>query len=149
MMGSANVTAFPRRFPPTVLVIEDDVLTRCLVSDELRAKGFKVLEVSSAEDAIKVLDTMRADLVLVDIHLAGSRSGLEVARHVRGRSSPIQVIITSGREEVSSIPDLEKLGHFLPKPYPPSRAVDLVMRSLNWPDAPDGSAMEPDGNLGR
>jgi CheY-like chemotaxis protein len=71
-MSAASVTTFPRRIPPTILVVEDNVLTRSAISDELRAHGFKVLEASSADDAITVLDTMRVDLLFVDIHLPGT-----------------------------------------------------------------------------
>jgi DNA-binding response OmpR family regulator len=66
-MSSASVTAFPRRTPPAILVVEDDVMTRALVSDELRAHGFKVLEASSGADAITVLDSVRVDLLFVDV----------------------------------------------------------------------------------
>jgi CheY-like chemotaxis protein len=136
MMSAATVTAFPRRSPPNILVVEDDVLTRCLISDELRARGFKVLEASSADDAIAVLDRVRVDLLFVDIHLPGSRNGLDVARIVRERPAPAHIILTSGKAEASAIPDLDDLGLFIRKPYLVSRVIDLVTRSLNWPEAP-------------
>lgn len=135
-MSAATVTAFPRRSPPNILVVEDDVLTRCLISDELRARGFKVLEASSADDAIAVLDRVRVDLLFVDIHLPGSRNGLDVARIVRGRPAPAHIILTSGKAEALAIPDLDDLGLFIRKPYLVSRVIDLVTRSLNWPEAP-------------
>jgi DNA-binding response OmpR family regulator len=137
MMGAATVTAFPRRAPPVILVIEDDVLTRCLISDELRARGFKVLEASSADEAMAVIDTTRLDLLFVDIHLPGSRSGLDVARLVHARSLPTRMILTSGKEAASTVPDLDELGPFIRKPYLVSRVISLVTRSLNWPDAPE------------
>ena len=135
-MGDASVTAFPRRTPPTILVVEDNVLTRSAISDELRAHGFKVLEASSADDAITVLDTMRIDLVFVDIHLPGSGDGLDVARHVRARGGPTQMVLTSGVSDASAIPDLDDLGVFIRKPYLISRVITLVSHSLNWPDTP-------------
>ncbi|MFC5085871.1 hypothetical protein [Microvirga arabica] len=38
-MNAASVTAFPRRTPLTILVVEGNVLTRSAISDELRAHG--------------------------------------------------------------------------------------------------------------
>jgi DNA-binding response OmpR family regulator len=135
-MSAASVTAFPRRVPPAILVVEDNVLTRSTISDELRAHGFKVLEASSASDAITVLDTMRIDLLFVDIHLPGEQDGLDVARHVHSRGMPTQMILTSGISDASTIPDLGTLGVFIRKPYLISRVLALVSHSLNWPDKP-------------
>ena len=64
-MSAASVTTFPRRTLPTILVLEDNVLTRSAISDELRVHGFKILEASSADGAIMVLDTMRVDLLFI------------------------------------------------------------------------------------
>ncbi|EIM26848.1 response regulator [Microvirga lotononidis] len=135
-MSAASVTAFPRRTPPTILVVEDDVLIRALISDGLRAQGFRVLEASSADDAITVLDSVRVDLLFVDIHLPGLRNGLDVARHVQARGIPTQMILTSGKSDASAVPDLDDFGPFVRKPYLVSRVVSLVSDSLNWPDAP-------------
>lgn len=121
--------------PPAILVVEDDVMTRALVSDELRAHGFKVLEASSGADAITVLDSLRVDLLFVDIYLPGARNGLDVARHVQACGMPTRVILTSGRE-VASVADLEDLGLFIRKPYLISRVIDLISHNLNWPNAP-------------
>jgi len=136
MMNTATVTAFPRRSPPNILVVEDDVVIRCLISDELRARGFKVLEANSADEAITILDKVNVDLLFVDIHLPGLRDGLDVARLVRARGGPTPIILTSGKTEASAIPDLDELGSFIGKPYLVSKAIDLMARSLNWPDGP-------------
>jgi DNA-binding response OmpR family regulator len=136
-MSAASVTAFPRRTPPTILVVEDNVLTRSAISDELRAHGFKVLEASSADDAITVLDSLPVDLLFVDIHLPGAHDGLDVARHVHARGMPTLMILTSGVSEASAIPDLDDLGVFIRKPYLISRVISLVSHSLNWPDIPE------------
>ena len=135
-MSAASVTTFPRRMPPTILVVEDNVLTRPAISDELRAHGFKVLEASSAGEAITVLDTMRVDLLFVDIHLPGAHDGLDVARHVHTSGMITRVILTSGVSDASTIPGLDALGPFIRKPYLISRVIGLVGESLGWPDPP-------------
>jgi CheY-like chemotaxis protein len=135
-MSAAPVTTFPRRTPPTILVVEDNVLTRSVISDELRAYGFKVVEASSAGDAITVLDTMRVDLLFIDIHLPGAHDGLDVARHVQTNGMITRMILTSGVSDASSIPDLDALGPFIRKPYLISRVIGLVSETLGWPDPP-------------
>ncbi len=135
-MSAATITPFPRQAPPTILVVEDEVLMRSLISDEVRARGFKVIEASSADDAVAVLETVRVDLLFVDIHLPGSRSGLELARLVRERGLPTRILLTSGKDRYSDTPDLAELGPFVRKPYLVSRVIELVTGSLNWPAAP-------------
>lgn len=111
-MSAATITPFPRQAPPTILVVEDEVLMRSLISDELRARGFKVIEASSADDAIAVLDTLRVDLLFVDVHLPGSRSGLDVPRLVQERGLATQILLTSGKDRYSDMPDPADLGPF-------------------------------------
>lgn len=135
-MSAASVTAFPRRTPPVILVVEDEVLIRALLSDELRANGFKVLEASSAEDAITVLDSVRLDLLFIDVHLPGRTNGLDVARHAQASGMPVQIILASGKPETEAIPYLDELGLFIRKPYLISRVLHLVRQSLNWPEVP-------------
>ena len=135
-MSAASVTPYPRRTPPTILVVEDNVLTRSAISDELRAHGFKVLEASSAGEAITVLDTVRVDLLFVDIHLPGAHDGLDVAHHVQTSGMITRMILTSGVSDTSTIPDLDALGPFIRKPYLISRVIGLVSESLGWPDPP-------------
>lgn len=136
-MSAASVTAFPRRTPPILLVADHDVLSRCRISDELRAYGFKVLEVSSAHDTITVFQTTRIDLLFADIDLPGPRNGLDVARYIRARGTPTQILLTSANLEGAAIPDLDKLGRFVQKPYSALQVVHLVSHCLNWPDSFD------------
>lgn len=135
-MSAASVTVLPRRTPPTLLVVEDDALTRCLISDELRGCGFKVLEASSAADALAILDATHVDLLFVDVHLAGRRSGLDVARSARHRPAPVLTILTSGKDDLAGLAELHQFGRFVRKPYLISHVLDLVTGSLNWPASP-------------
>jgi DNA-binding response OmpR family regulator len=112
-------------------LVEDDVVTRFMVADELRAVGFKVMEASTAEDAITILETLPVHLVFTDIYIPGRRSGLDVAQVARALRPPPHVVLTSGRVRADDIPGLEELGVFVPKPYILARVVDLVCRTLD------------------
>ncbi len=135
-MSAASVTVFPRRSPPTILVVEDDVLTRCLISDELRVQGYKVLEASTAEDALTVLDSVRVDLLFIDIRLPGQRTGLDVARIVHQRQGATQIVLTLDKELISTAPELDSLGLFIHKPYLVSHVLEVVSQCVNWPERP-------------
>lgn len=135
-MNAASVTALPRRTPPVILVVEGDARVRCLVSDELRGSGFKVLEAGSAEEALAVLDAVRIELLFVALDLPGSTNGAETARLLGGRQKPMRVILASAESNGPGDPGLDDLGPLIRKPYLASQVVDLVVRSLNWPDPP-------------
>ena len=133
-MSAASVTVLPRRTPPTILVVEDDVRVRCLVSDELRGSGFKVLEAGSAGEALTVLEAVRVDLLFMALDPQESGSGVETARRVGAQQKPMRIIVASA--DGSGDLDLGDLGLLIRKPYRASQVVDLVIRSLNWPEPP-------------
>jgi len=137
-MNAASVTVLPRRTPPSILVVETDVRIRCLVSDALRALDFKVLEASSADDALTVLEAMRIDLLFIALDLSGGSSALDVARLVRTRRMPTRIILASD-DGVLAKTVTDDFGPVLRKPYETSQVVELVIRALNWPEAPGTS----------
>jgi len=67
----------------TVLVVEDEVLIRELVAEELEEAGFTVIVAKHAAHAISLLE-FRQDihLVFTDIDMPGSMDGLKLAAAV-------------------------------------------------------------------
>ncbi|KPG00109.1 chemotaxis protein CheY [Rhodopseudomonas sp. AAP120] len=112
---------------PVVLVVEDEALLRMNAVDIVQEAGFAVLEASTADEAIHILET-RDDICVVftDIQIPGSMDGLKLARAVRGRWPPIQIIATSGRVRVSG-DELPDGGRFLPKPYTTHQVTRLLL----------------------
>lgn len=112
---------------PVVLVVEDEALLRMNAVDIVHQAGFEVLEASTADEAIDILEA-RDDIrvVFTDIQIPGSMDGLKLARAVRGRWPPIQIIATSGRVKVSEH-DLPQGGRFLPKPYTTHQVTQLLL----------------------
>jgi CheY-like chemotaxis protein len=80
-----------------VLVVEDELIVRSLVAQELRSAGWDVLETSTAEGAIEHLRLRhRVDVVFTDIRLAGPLSGWDVAEQFRTDRVNLPIIYTSG-----------------------------------------------------
>lgn len=66
----------------TILVVEDDDVTRAFLADNLSADGYDLLVADCARDARHLLERKFPDLALVDLNLPDA-SGFDLLRHVR------------------------------------------------------------------
>jgi CheY-like chemotaxis protein len=111
-----------------VLVVEDEVVVRALLADELRAADLTVVEAANADEAWAYLQSGgQADLMLSDVRMPGSMDGIELRRRVRAEFPGIKIVITSGNLG-PVIPG--EVDAFLPKPYSFAKAVDVVLHLI-------------------
>lgn len=54
---------------PTILYVEDNVDNRTLVSRILMVEGYNLIEAVNAAEALKILETTKPDLILMDINM--------------------------------------------------------------------------------
>mgnify|MGYP000043163803 CR=1 FL=1 len=54
---------------PTILVVEDDVPVRCLITTTLKTHGYKYLTASNGETAIMMTTSHNPDIMLLDLGL--------------------------------------------------------------------------------
>jgi CheY-like chemotaxis protein len=83
---------------PLILVVDDQPLVRCVTAAVLKYAGFRVLEASSADEALVVLGN-RADvgMLVTDVNMPGSSmDGLELARDVREKWPIMGIVVVSG-----------------------------------------------------
>jgi CheY-like chemotaxis protein len=116
--------------PATLLVVEDEVLLRQTICDALREDGYKVLEASSAREAIAALKALHIDLAFIDLHIPGEGDGLSVARFIRESAPQTRIVLTSGKVRFASVGEQNEFGPFIPKPYLIVRVLDIVQESL-------------------
>ena len=102
----------------SVLVIDDEKAVRESCRDAAQLNGFNTAVAESAEQAYKLLDTFRADIILLDLKLPGA-CGLEALREVRKRRPDSVVIIITGCATVASAVQAMKQGAFdyITKPF--------------------------------
>jgi DNA-binding NtrC family response regulator len=88
--------------------------------------GYNVVEACNADEAIAILE-MREDIriVVTDVEMPGSMDGIKLARAIRDRWPPIEVIVTSGRHRVRTA-ELPPRAKFMPKPYTPDVLVTAI-----------------------
>jgi CheY-like chemotaxis protein len=110
-----------------VMVVEDDVMIRALLAEELRQAGLRVIEAANADEAFAYLETLGpVDLLFTDVRMPGTMTGVDLARRVRGSYPSIHIILTSGNAR----PAADFPAAFLPKPYDFDRAVAVVLETL-------------------
>lgn len=109
-----------------VLVVEDEVLIRWDVSEALRAVGFEVIEVQSADDAASFIEAGEpVDVVFTDVQLPGLLDGLDLAKIMRTTRPSLVVVLTSGN--LTKAAEASRIGRlFVPKPYQIRNVVDLL-----------------------
>jgi DNA-binding NtrC family response regulator len=113
-----------------ILLVEDELLIRLLVSDELRNAGFEVIEAVNADEALTVLGSLvRVDLIISDVRMPGSLDGLGLLAAVRVKYPTLPVIITSGHLE-SKAAVAGGATRFLAKPFGMNVVVSAVRTEL-------------------
>ena len=111
-----------------ILVVEDEVLIRALIAEELRLEGFSVIEADRADDALTYIKTgEQVDLVFSDIQTPGSLNGLQLAQTLRDKYPDIPVMLTSGNALARHVGIVEA---FVPKPYDVTQTIALISEIL-------------------
>jgi CheY-like chemotaxis protein len=85
--------------PSTILLVEDEVLLRMTIADELRELAHNVIEAATADEALTILNSgTEIDLVLTDIKMPGKVDGLTLARSVRDHYPNTKIVVWSGED---------------------------------------------------
>ncbi|MGA2263323.1 MAG: sigma-54 dependent transcriptional regulator [Acidobacteriota bacterium] len=92
-----------------ILIVDDDPDLRKLFATALRHEGYEVLDVDSGERALDLGRTGSPDLVLLDLYLPGL-GGLEVLQQITKICPAAQVVIMTGRGDVTTAVQAMKLG---------------------------------------
>ncbi len=113
--------------PPKILVVDDDVRLRDLLTRYLGEQGFHVSALADARDLDKKLQRDPPHLVVLDLMLPGE-DGLSVCRRLRGAGETVPIImLTAKGEEVDRIVGLEMgADDYLPKPFNPRELVARI-----------------------
>jgi len=117
----------------TVLVVEDEVLIRMVISAYLRDCGYQVIEAVNAEEAIAVLQQtdLTIDVVLSDLEMPGSMDGFGLSQWVREHRKGLHVILIGNPARAADVAaELCDSGPTLSKPYEPKLVVDRIRRLL-------------------
>ncbi len=126
----------------TILVVEDEPAIQELISYGLRQAGHETFCAGDAEQAMKIVNDVLPDLVLLDWMLPGM-SGIEFAKMLRQvpRTKNIPIIMLTARtEESDKVSGLEVgADDYITKPFSPRELVARIKAVLRRrsPEAAD------------
>jgi len=117
----------------TILVVEDEPAIQELISYGLRQAGHETFCAGDAEQAMKIVNDVLPDLVLLDWMLPGM-SGIEFAKMLRQvpRTKNIPIIMLTARtEESDKVSGLEVgADDYITKPFSPRELVARIKAVL-------------------
>lgn len=78
-----------------ILVVDDEKHIRMLYQEELEGEGYEVATSDGEEPILDVLKREAPAVVVLDIKLGSSRSGLDLLQEIRGQDTTIPVILST------------------------------------------------------
>jgi two-component system, cell cycle sensor histidine kinase and response regulator CckA len=133
---------FPRP-ATTILVVDDERISRRVAYRLLSEEGYRVLEAESRSETLDVLRLAegRVDLVLIDVVMPEC-DGVEIARHVLGRWPTQKIMYMSAHPaEVLMRHGLTSLDvPFLAKPYTRGEIMAKVKEALERRSQPSSES---------
>ncbi|HYE30039.1 MAG TPA: two-component regulator propeller domain-containing protein [Methylomirabilota bacterium] len=117
----------------TILLVEDEDQLRSMVKLLLEQQGYKVLEARSGKVALDDHGDAKVDLLLTDMVMPDGITGRALGEILLAKSPELKVIYTSGYsvELVARGFPLQDGVNFLPKPYHPSKLLQMVRNALD------------------
>jgi twitching motility two-component system response regulator PilH len=117
----------------TVLVVEDSITQRKMISELLKKKGLQVSEASNGSEALQKVQTDRPDLVLMDIVMP-EMNGYELCRRIKSnpQTQKLPVVMCSAKSEEFDRYWGMKQGAdaYISKPFHPAELLGTVKQLL-------------------
>ena len=116
----------------TVLVCDDAIFMRTMISDILTQAGFEVVgEAESGAQAVEKYHSLKPDLVTMDIVMP-DMGGIEAVREICKTDPEAKILMCSAMGQQALVVEAIQAGakDFVVKPFQPSRVLEAVQRVL-------------------
>jgi len=116
-----------------ILIIDDNLDIRQLVSGILVDKGFRVREAANFDQALLEINKKLPDVAIIDVKLdKGDNDGIELLEQLKKIDDEVPVIMISGHANVQMAIDSLKLGafEFIQKPFSTERLLNFLNRAI-------------------
>jgi two-component system response regulator HydG len=101
-----------------VLIVEDQFIEANTLKNILKMEGYSVLPIAhSVEDARQIMERHTPGIVLLDIHLRGAQTGIELAASLREKNIPFVYLSANSDKPIVDAAIATKPYGFLVKPF--------------------------------
>jgi CheY-like chemotaxis protein len=132
LQASAGFDSVPSLGSRTILVVEDEDLVRDMIVVALLDADYAVLEATTGEQALALLEERPVSLLFTDIRLPGGMDGWRIAEEARLLHPALPVIYATGFS--GEDPRLVPNSIFLRKPYLPSTVIGTIEKLIGKAD---------------
>jgi two-component system chemotaxis response regulator CheY len=115
-----------------VLVCDDAIFMRTMISDILSQAGFEIVgEAESGVQAVEKYRVLKPDLVTMDIVMP-DMGGIEAVREICKDDPEARILMCSAMGQQALVVEAIQAGakDFVVKPFQPSRVLEAVQRVL-------------------
>src|SRR5664279_4912419 len=116
----------------TVLVCDDAIFMRTMISDILQQSGFDVIgEAETGVEAVAQYRKLKPDLVTMDIVMP-DMGGIDAVREITKFDPSARILMCSAMGQQALVVEAIQAGakDFVVKPFQPSRVLEAVQRVL-------------------
>ncbi len=116
-----------------ILIVDDEADIRDLVAGILEDEGHQTRLARDSDEALRMVEERRPQLVILDIWLQGSRlDGLEVLSIIKKAYPDLPVVIISGHGNIETAVTAIKRGayDYIEKPFKADRLILVTLRAL-------------------
>lgn len=119
-----------------ILVVEDNEDNRRIFNDLLSNAGYEVIEAVTGDEGLKMAETHRPDLIVMDIQLPGL-DGYQVTRRIKDNPSLCQIPIVVVTSYALSGDDVQAkeagCDAYLAKPVSPRKLLSKIREYVSSP----------------
>lgn len=138
---SCPVSTNIRKGSRSILMVEDSITSRKVLSTLFNRHGYHTLEAASGVEAVEIAKKNRPDIILLDVMLPDTNGHELLERlHALDHLSKVPVIMLTGRHDAKDkMKGLQGgVSEYLTKPVSPQRLIEVIQSYLQ----PDGSAVD-------
>lgn len=116
---------------PKLLIVDDEVDIREFAKNFFKKRNIEVFTSSGGQDALKIIETQKPDLVLLDVRME-EMTGVEVLRKLREKNNSVKVVMVTGVEDEETINEARSLGikGYIHKPLILEELEKIVLSEL-------------------
>lgn len=131
--------------PGTVMIIEDDTSLALLLSEELKANGFRVVHHYDPQNAYEDIVRLDVTACVVDLMLGDEMDGWELIQKLKSnqKTKNLPIIISSALDRSDEKVEQFQVNEYLTKPYPPDQLSKTLLQFVNSHHNQSGEVLFP------